>query len=195
MCSFGEGEADGEVRDTCADGGFAHVNREPPHDTILLELQMPILDGVGVLEAALERARAQVHRAEPREDSRQPTGTADESGRRGKPLDRLLVKSSDRVFLLRTEEIDWIKAAGNYVRLHVRGQTHLRRDTISNLEARLDPAKFLRIHRCSMVHIDRIQDFHPLFNGNYLVVLHDRTELRISRPYWQRLQKVFGAGS
>jgi hypothetical protein len=192
--SFHEGEADGEVGDICADGGgFVEAGREQPHDMILLEVQMPIVEGVGVLEAALERLRAQIPRAQPPEDGRQPTGSAGESRHRGKPLDRLFIKSSDRICLLRTDEIDWIESAGNYVRLHVRGQTHLRRDKLCNLEARLDPAKFLRIHRCFMVHIDRIQEFQQMFHGNYQVVLSDRTELSISRPYWKRLQEVFGA--
>jgi two-component system LytT family response regulator len=192
LCTFHEGEAAGEVGGTCADGdGFPDASREQLHETIFLEVQIPVLDGLGVLAAALERARAQVPPAQPCNDPPEPTGTAKPLGKR---LDRLIIKSSDGFFVLRTDEIDWIEAARNYVCLHVRGKTHLRRDTISNLEEWLDPAKFRRIHRRYMVHIDRIQEFRLLFHRNYRVVLRDHTELPLSRRYREKLQEVFGAG-
>jgi two-component system LytT family response regulator len=109
-----------------------------------------------------------------------------------KSLDRLVIKSSGRVFFLKTEEIDWIEAAGNYLRLHVGGQVHLLRETMTNLESRLNSGKFFRIHRSTMVNLERIKELHPMFHGDYLVLLHDNTELTLSRSYRPKLQEILG---
>ena len=107
-------------------------------------------------------------------------------------LERLVVKSAGRLFFLRTEEIDWIESAGNYVCLHVGAETHLLRETMSGLESRLDPARFVRIHRTAIVNIDEIKELQPLFHGEYQVVLRDGTQLTLSRSYRDRLQEVIG---
>ena len=73
-----------------------------------------------------------------------------------KYLERLVVKSVGRVFFLKTDEIDWIEAAGNYVKLHVGRESHMIRETMNAIESKLDPHKFLCIHRSAVVHIDRI---------------------------------------
>ena len=146
------------------------------------------------LYKALERARAHLGRAPDSEEAQQLLGAVDEFKSQGKGLERLIIKSAGRVFFLRAEEIDWIEAAGNYVRLHVGKETHLLRDTMSSLEARLDPKRFLRIHRSTMVNIERIQEMQPLFHGDYVVILRDGTQLNLSRGYRQRLQEVFGKG-
>jgi two-component system LytT family response regulator len=112
----------------------------------------------------------------------------------GKALERLVIKSAGRVFFLRVEEIDWIEAAGNYVRLHVGKEAHLLRDTMNSIEGRLDPKRFLRIHRSTIVNIERIQELQPLFHGDYVVILRDGTQLNLSRGYRQRLHEVFGKG-
>ena len=75
-----------------------------------------------------------------------------------KYLERLVVKTTGRVFFLRTDEIDWIEAAGNYVKLHSGRDTHMIRETMNGIEGKLDPDKFLRIHRSTVVHIDRIKN-------------------------------------
>jgi two-component system, LytTR family, response regulator len=143
---------------------------------------------------ALERARAHLGRSPSRDEAQQLLGAVEEFRSEGKILERLVIKSAGRVFFLRVEEIDWIEAAGNYVRLHVGKETHLLRDTMSSLETRLDPRKFLRIHRSTMVNIERIQELQPLFHGDYVVILRDGTQLNMSRGYRQRLQEVFGRG-
>jgi two-component system LytT family response regulator len=107
-------------------------------------------------------------------------------------MERLVVKSAGRLFFLRTEEIEWVESAGNYVCLHVRNESHLLRETMNGLEARLDPARFVRIHRTAIVNIDQIKELQPLFHGEYQVVLRDKTELTLSRGYRDRLQEVIG---
>jgi two-component system, LytTR family, response regulator len=109
-------------------------------------------------------------------------------------LTRLLVKSAGRVFFLKADEIDWVEAADYYVKLHVGRKGHLLRESMSELEARLDPQKFLRIHRSTIVNLDRVREMHPLFGGEYAVVLHDGTELKLSRSRREQLQKLLNPG-
>ncbi len=103
--------------------------------------------------------------------------------------DRLVVKSGGRLFFLRTDEIDWIEAAGNYVRIHVGKDAHLLRETMNSIEGRLDQKMFLRIHRSRMVNMERVKELHPWFNGDYAVILRDGTKLMLSRGYRERLQE------
>lgn len=108
-----------------------------------------------------------------------------------KYLERLVVKTTGRVFFLKADEIDWIEAAGNYVKLHVGRETHMIRETMNGIEAKLDPDRFLRIHRSTVVHIDRIKELHPMFSGDYAVILRDGTELALSRNYRERFVELF----
>jgi two-component system LytT family response regulator len=106
-----------------------------------------------------------------------------------KKQDRVVVKSGGRLFFLRTDEIDWIEAAGNYVRLHVGNDSHLLRETMNAIEGRLDQKMFLRIHRSRIVNMDRVKELHPWFNGDYAVILKNGTKLMLSRGYRDRLQE------
>jgi len=108
-----------------------------------------------------------------------------------KYLERLVVKSVGRVFFLKTDEIDWIEAAGNYVKLHSGREAHMIRETMNGIEAKLNPEKFLRIHRSTVVNIDRIKELHPMFSGDYAVILRNGTELALSRNYRERLLELF----
>ena len=105
--------------------------------------------------------------------------------------ERLVLKTSGRVYFVKTTDIDWVEAAGNYVKLHVGKDSHMLRDTMTNIEKKLPPEKFLRIHRSRFVNIDRIKELNPLFSGDYLVKLHDDTELNLSRNYHNRLAELF----
>ncbi|HZM99277.1 MAG TPA: response regulator [Pyrinomonadaceae bacterium] len=96
-------------------------------------------------------------------------------------LTRLMIKASGRVMLLKVDDIDFIEADGNYAKLHVGRKAHLLREKMHDLEGRLDPAKFVRIHRSIIVNLDRIKEMHPHFNGDYVVVLEDGRQLRLSR--------------
>jgi two-component system LytT family response regulator len=109
-----------------------------------------------------------------------------------KPLERVTIKTAGRVFFLKTQDIDWVEAAGNYLRLHVGADLHLLRETMNNLESRLDPECFWRIHRSTLVNVDRIRELQPLFHGDYVVLLHDGTELSLSRTYRRQLPGLFG---
>jgi two-component system LytT family response regulator len=108
--------------------------------------------------------------------------------------DRIVVKSGGRVFFLRTDQIDWIEAAGNYVRLHLGDDAHLFRETMNNMEARLDTRRFVRIHRSRIVNADRIKELQPWFNGEYVVVLQNGARLTLSRGYREKLQERLGKG-
>jgi two-component system, LytTR family, response regulator len=109
-----------------------------------------------------------------------------------KRQDRLVVKSGGRVFFVRTDEIDWIEAAGNYVRLHMKDQSHLFRETMNQMESRLDPQRFFRIHRSRIVNTERIKELQPWFNGEYVVLLQNGAQLRLSRSYREKLEDRLG---
>lgn len=106
--------------------------------------------------------------------------------------DRLVIKASGRVSFLKTAEIDWIESEGNYVRLHVGKETHLLRETLNQMEERLDSDQFLRIHRSTIVNFDRIKELQPWFHGEYRVLLQDSTQLLLSRKYREKLRDLLG---
>lgn len=105
-------------------------------------------------------------------------------------LDRVLVKSSGEILFLRPEEIDWIEAEGDYMKFHVAGKSHLMRETMAKLEARLDQRRFVRIHRSIIVNLDRVRKLSPSFGGDYQVVLQDGTSLKLSRGFHDRLSSL-----
>jgi two-component system, LytTR family, response regulator len=107
-------------------------------------------------------------------------------------LERIVVKNAGRLFFLRADEIDWVESSGNYVCLHVGAESHLLRETMAGIETRLDPERFIRIHRTAIVKIDQIRELHPLFHGEYEVVLRDGTRLTLSRGFRDRLQGLLG---
>src|SRR5678815_411290 len=88
---------------------------------------------------------------------------------------------TNRVVLLKVEEIDWIEADGNYAKLHIGPKSHLLREKMHDLEKQLDPDKFVRIHRSIIVNLNRIKELQPHFNGDYIVVL-DLSLIHISEP-------------
>ena len=227
---------DVEIIGECANGADAiDAIAELRPDLVLLDVEMPRVDGFAVLEAldpdalpavvfvsahdqyavrafeahaldyilkpfdearvdrALHRVRAQLTRA--------PGGTRQidprlmsllEELRDHRRSDRLVVKTGGRVVFLRTEDIDWVEASGNYVRLHVGGEGHLLRESMKNMERRLDPSTFVRIHRSAIVNVDRIRELEPWFHGEYIVILRDGTRLTSSRVFSDRLNALIG---
>lgn len=201
-------------------------------DLVFLDVQMPGIDGFGVIEAIgaeqmpvtifvtaydqfalkafdahaldyllkpfdAERFRAAVARAREQLRARrlgdvegQLAALLGELRGRREYLERIVVRSGGRILILRVEDIDWLEAASNYVRIHASGRQYLLRETMSNLEARLDPARFVRIHRSTMVRLDRIRELEPLFQGDYVLILEDGTRLTSSRGYRDRLQAM-----
>jgi two-component system, LytTR family, response regulator len=107
-------------------------------------------------------------------------------------LERFVIKSGGRVFFVPTMEIDWIEAAGNYVKLHVGSDEHLFRETMNAIEAKLNPDAFFRIHRSHIVNVERIRELQPWFNGEYVVFLKNGTRLTLSRGYREKLQERIG---
>jgi two-component system LytT family response regulator len=139
-----------------------------------------------------QRARAQILRDRDGGTDQRILALLEEMKAGNKYLERLVIKASGRIYFLETAEIDWIEAEGNYVSVHSAKKNHLLRETISSLEAQLDPRKFLRIHRSSIVRIDRIQELQPWFHGEYRIILQNGTQLTLSRNYRDKLQEALG---
>jgi two-component system LytT family response regulator len=222
-----------EVVGECCNGRKAIEDiRESKPDLVFLDVQMPEVDGFGVIREVGPEAmpavvfvtaydeyavrafdvnaldyllkpfdedrfsrcltRVEQHLSEPGKEESLVERLASLVAEQSKPrtADRLAIRNSDRITLLQTEEIDWIEAADNYVEIHVGKQVHLMRETLSNLEQRLQPFRFLRIHRSRLVNADRIKELHPLFHGEYELVLSDGTRLTSSRHYRDVLQRL-----
>jgi two-component system LytT family response regulator len=108
-------------------------------------------------------------------------------------LDRILLKGPDRIRLLPVQQIAWIEAAGMYVKLHTRdGAVHLHRGLLGQLDAALDKRRFVRVHRSAIVNVDLIDELQQESHGDYIIVLKDRSEIRLGRRYRARLQDRLG---
>jgi two-component system, LytTR family, response regulator len=206
-------------------------------DLVFLDVQMPELDGFGVVEAVgpeqmpavifvtaydqfalrafeahaldyllkpfdQERFGRALHRARSAIE-KQRNGELDQRLRdllgglqpRSEYLERIVVRTGARILFLRVDEIDWMDAEGNYIRLHSGKRSHLIRETMSGIETKLDPARFIRIHRSTIVNIDRIKELESLFQGEYVVILNDGTKLTSSRGYRDRLRELLESAS
>ncbi|RME71046.1 MAG: DNA-binding response regulator [Verrucomicrobia bacterium] len=106
----------------------------------------------------------------------------------------VVVKNAGEVIVLRAEEIDWIEADGDYMKFHVGGRSLLQRETMASLEARLDPLLFRRIHRSTIVNLDRVAKLTTAYNGEHVVQLKDGTRLKVSKGYQEGLQEWLRAG-
>jgi two-component system LytT family response regulator len=235
-------DPDIEVAGECANGvQAAAAIRRSALDLVFLDVQMPELDGFGVLREvgvghapavvfvtaydqyalrafdvhaidyllkpftderfheALERAKQQVRQGRLGDLSRKLAALLDTYGdarddvaARPAYLERLVVRSGGKVALLRVEEIEWIDAEGDYVRIHVGKAWHLLRETMKNLEAQLDPRRFVRIHRSTIVNLEIVKELQPFFRGEYVVVLQNGTTLKLSRGYRDTLEARLG---
>lgn len=142
--------------------------------------------------ASWERAKAQLLRERNGGVDQRIITLLEELKAGTKYLERLVIKSGGRIYFLETNDIDWIEAEGNYVSVHSGKRAHLLRETISSLESQLDPKKFVRIHRSSIIRIDRIQELQPWFHGEYRIILTTGTQLTLSRKYREKLQEALG---
>jgi two-component system, LytTR family, response regulator len=240
-----KGKEDIEIVGEAGNGkeAVAAIRKHEP-DLLFLDVQMPEMDGFGVLQTigpnllpmvvfvtaydryalqafevyaldyllkpfdrerfdkALARARSQLDQEKRQDLTQGLQALMDELTRirQGAPsakpgpkyLERLAIKASGRIFFLRTQEIDHIESEGNYVRVHAGKESHLIREAMSVLETQLDPKKFLRIHRCTIVNVDRIQELQPWFHGEYRVILRNGVQLTLSRSYREKLREFLG---
>jgi two-component system LytT family response regulator len=144
----------------------------------------------------LERARGRIRDRGADNLGRRMLALLEEFGSGGGPAaprspfaDRLAVKTAGRTYFLRTEEIDWIEAADYYVKLHVDGKEHLLRESMNKLEKELDPRRFLRVHRSSIINLERVKELHGRGN-DHAVVLRDGTRLKLSRSRREKLNAL-----
>ena len=107
-------------------------------------------------------------------------------------LTRFVVRAAGRLLLVDAAQVDWIEAADNYAVLHVGEATHLVRETMAGLVTELDPERFVRIHRSTIVQIDRVRELRPAFHGDFIVLLRDGTRLNMSRGYRSAVEAVLG---
>jgi two-component system LytT family response regulator len=202
--------------------------RQLAPDLVFLDVQMPGMDGFGVIAAletppaiifvtafdqfaikafdvraldyllkpfdrerfskALARGRIECSRRAGSDLDIRIRSLLEEWQARKKYLDRIVVRSGGRVVFLPVDELDWVESAGNYARLHAAGEEYLHRETMSRLESDLDPVKFARIHRSTIVNVARVKELHPLFRGDFAVILRDGKRLTLSKAYRDRLR-------
>jgi two-component system LytT family response regulator len=116
--------------------------------------------------------------------------------RKGTPFaERLVVNTAGRVVFVKVADIDWLEAAGNYVTIHAGREKHMFRETLRNLGDRLDPARFVRLHRSSVVNVDRLRELLPWARGEQVAVLNDGTQLPIGRAFRERLMSVMNGAA
>jgi two-component system LytT family response regulator len=137
---------------------------------------------------ALGRARAECERRSGTDLGARLQSLLAELRERKQYVDRLVVRAGGRVLFLKTAELDYIESAGNYLRLHSGAEEYLYRETMARMEAMLDPARFARIQRSTIVNVERVKELHPLFRGDYAVVLRDGRRLTLARAYRDRLK-------
>src|SRR5215470_19616466 len=146
------------------------------------------------LHQAVSRARAEMVKANDREATHRILDFLSQNANWKSPSGRrLVIKSGGRVIFLGLEEIDWVEAAANYVKINVGKQSYLLRKGIGEIADKLDPTLFVRIHRSAIVNIRRIKELHPVNSGEYIVVLKDGKELSCSRGYRSGLQDLIEA--
>ena len=221
-----------EVIGECGNGfEAAEAIRRLKPELVFLDVQMPGLDGFGVLEAlspdeipaivfitafdqyavrafeaqavdylmkpfsrerleeAVRRVR-EILKGRSLEDFRESIGKIIEKIRRDRTYPEwVLLKADGKNVFVKVRDIDWIESSRNNVRIHVGQAIYLLHETTSAIAQRLDPRKFLRIHRSSIVNIERIKELHPWFNGDYAVILRDGTQLTLSASYRDRLRE------
>lgn len=223
---------DVEVVGECGNGRDAvDAVRELAPDLLLLDIQMPELDGFGVVQAlgadvppavvfvtaydehavrafqvcALDYLLKPVDRArfhQTLERAKDRLQSDDVSGFRRR-LDQLLtqleapaaarrlaLRVDGRTLFIDAADVDWLEAVDNYVRVHVGRQTYVVRATLSRMESRLPAAQFLRVHRSSIINVDRVREVQPWFQGDYVLILHDGTRVTSGRSYRQALQRL-----
>jgi len=221
-----EREEDVEVVGECGDGPAAvEALRAGRPDLLFLDIQMPELDGFGVLREvrnlqvpavvfvtafgqhavqafdeeatdylvkpfdddrfgrALDRVRSRI------EDARRHASPEQQPGRW---LERFAVECMGRISIVPVDTVQWIEAQDYYVQIHADGKEHLLRESLRNLESRLDPRRFARVHRSAIVNVGCVKQLRRRTHGEYALLLEDGTELKLSRTHRDQLQLLLG---
>jgi two-component system, LytTR family, response regulator len=150
--------------------------------------------GKSRFDRALTRARERIGFHGDRDSIQNVLKAMEDIGARRNYMDRVPVTENGRIVFVKTRDIEWIESAGNYARVHVRSRKHDIRETLANLETRLDPREFARIHRSTIVNLQYVKEVHPWFHGYHVVVLESGQELRMSR-YEKELSHKLGLRS
>ncbi|MHC4943209.1 MAG: LytR/AlgR family response regulator transcription factor [Planctomycetota bacterium] len=141
---------------------------------------------------ALERARLQLKGEQLGETQQKLESLVHDLRKQRLGFERLLVKSAGRIMFLPHEDVDWIEAAGNYMRIHAGGEIHLMRETMAGLAKKLDPNRFVRIHRSAMVNLHRIKELAPSRKGEFDVFLQNGDRLTLSRKFRPVVEAALG---
>jgi len=144
---------------------------------------------------ALARAKQQVRQGRLggiREQLRRLLEGASVPGTGDAYLRRLVTRANGRMTVVAVEDVDWIEADGDYARIHAGRDAHALRETMKLLESRLDPSRFVRIHRSIIVNVERIKELQPYFRNEYVAVLRDGTRLKVSRGCRPQLERALG---
>jgi two-component system, LytTR family, response regulator len=145
-------------------------------------------------QTVLQRARLQISRRQRDEVDERLAALIKNVRTPEKYLGRVVIRSAGRVVFLNVEDVDWVEACANYLQLHVGKESHLLRGTMNAIEKQLNPEKFVRIHRSTIVRIDRVKEMLSSFDGDQVVVLRDGTRLSMSRSYRHRFDEVVSPG-
>jgi two-component system LytT family response regulator len=135
----------------------------------------------------LERAKREINLRQAGKPDQHLSQLMSQVGREPKYLQRIIVKSGEQTILLSVDDIDWIGGAGNYLELHVGKEIYLIRGRMNTMELKLNPDTFGRVHRSTIINLNRVKTLHPLFHGDHLIRLGDGTELNMSRTYYEKL--------
>jgi two-component system LytT family response regulator len=133
-----------------------------------------------------ERLEAMLQRLFGEDANRERPAATDEPG-----SDRILVKDRDRTRLVKAQDLDWIEAEGNYVRLHVGATSHLIRGNLGKFEEKLAQFGFVRVHRRFLVNIERVSEVQPWFGGDAVLVLNNGAKVRLSRTFKESFEARF----
>jgi len=144
---------------------------------------------------AVEHALKTLQMGRQQAPNRQLTELLDQLNKKKEYVERIPVPLKGRFLFLNVRDLDWIEAEGNYLRLHSNGAAHLLRGNMGEMERKLDPAKFMRIHRSTIVNLQRIREVQPWFRGHHRVVLSNGQELKLSRYQKDKLRRLLGKQS
>ena len=142
------------------------------------------------LRSAVQRARQQIQSNQTGEIQQKLDGLLSDLMASAKYPERLAVKSNGRIVFLRLTDIDMVEAADNYVKLYVNNETHMLRETLTALEEKLPPDRFVRISRSTIVNVESVKELHPMFHGEYVVTLHNGIRATLTRGYREQLRQL-----